>query len=125
MEFKPMLNIEKNEFKDRNLIKYLELLSQKYPNIGSAATEIINLEAILNLPKGTEHFLSDIHGEYEPFIHVLKNGSGVIKRKIEDIFGKSLMDSEKKSLATLVYYPEQKLELVIKEEKNISKLLNS
>ena len=110
-----MLNIEKNEFKDRNLIKYLELLSQKYPNIGSAATEIINLEAILNLPKGTEHFLSDIHGEYEPFIHVLKNGSGVIKRKIEDIFGKSLMDSEKKSLATLVYYPEQKLELVIKE----------
>ena len=120
MEFKPMLNIEKNEFKDRNLIKYLELLSQKYPNIGSAATEIINLEAILNLPKGTEHFLSDIHGEYEPFIHVLKNGSGVIKRKIEDIFGKSLMDSEKKSLATLVYYPEQKLELVIKEEKNIS-----
>lgn len=99
--------------------KYLRLLAKQYPNIAAASTEIINLEAILNLPKGTEHFLSDIHGEYEPFIHVLKNGSGVVKRKIEDIFGNSLMDCEKKSLATLVYYPEQKLEIVLKEEKNI------
>lgn len=98
---------------------YLRLLSKQYQSIAEAATEIINLEAILNLPKGTEHFLSDIHGEYEPFIHVLKNGSGAVKRKIEDIFGNTLMDSEKKSLATLVYYPEQKLEIVLKEEKNI------
>ena len=79
-------------------IKYLKLLSKQYPTIAEASTEIINLEAILNLPKGTEHFLTDIHGEYEPFIHVLKNGSGVVKRKIEDIFGNSLMDSEKKNL---------------------------
>ncbi|WP_411168305.1 fructose-1,6-bisphosphatase [Clostridium sp. MB05] len=98
---------------------YLRLLSKQYQSIAESATEIINLEAILNLPKGTEHFLSDIHGEYEPFIHVLKNGSGTVKRKIEDIFGNTLMDSEKKSLATLVYYPEQKLEIVLKEEKNI------
>lgn len=100
--------------------KYLKLLAKQYPDIAEASTEIINLEAILNLPKGTEHFLSDIHGEYEPFIHVLKNGSGVVKRKIEDIFGNSLMDSEKKSLATLVYYPEQKLEIILKEERNIN-----
>lgn len=99
---------------------YLKLLSKQYPTIAEASTEIINLEAILNLPKGTEHFLSDIHGEYEPFIHVLRNGSGVIKRKIDDIFGTTLMESERKSLATLVYYPEQKLEVVLKEEKNIN-----
>ncbi|MDZ7542632.1 fructose-bisphosphatase class III, partial [Clostridium perfringens] len=98
---------------------YLRLLSKLYHSIAESATEIIYLEAILYLPKGTEHFLSDIHGEYEPFIHVLKNGSGTVKRKIEDIFGNTLMDSEKKSLATLVYYPEQKLEIVLKEEKNI------
>ena len=99
---------------------YLNLLSKQYPTINKASTEIINLQAILNLPKGTEHFLTDIHGEYEPFIHVLKNASGVIKRKIEDIFGNTLRQSEKKSLATLIYYPEQKLELVLKEEKNIN-----
>ena len=111
---------EENIFiKDVPRQNYLKLLSKQYPSIAEASTEIINLEAILNLPKGTEHFLSDIHGEYEPFIHVLKNGSGVVKRKIEDIFGNSLMESEKKSLATLVYYPEQKLEIVLKEEKNI------
>ena len=109
-------NIFVNDISRQN---YLKLLSKQYPSIAEASTEIINLEAILNLPKGTEHFLSDIHGEYEPFIHVLKNGSGVVKRKIEDIFGNSLMESEKKSLATLVYYPEQKLEIVLKEEKNI------
>ncbi|MDV4151059.1 fructose-1,6-bisphosphatase [Clostridium sp. AL.422] len=112
---------EENIFiKDVPRQNYLKLLSKQYPSIAEASTEIINLEAILNLPKGTEHFLSDIHGEYEPFIHVLKNGSGVVKRKIEDIFGNSLMESEKKSLATLVYYPEQKLEIVLKEEKNIN-----
>ncbi len=102
-----------------NNLRYLTLLSEKYPTINKASTEIINLKAILNLPKGTEHFLTDIHGEYEPFIHVLKNASGVIKRKIEDIFGNRLRQSEKKSLATLIYYPEQKLEIVLKQEKNI------
>lgn len=100
-------------------LRYLSLLSKQYPTIHSACTEIINLQAILNLPKGTEHFLTDIHGEYEPFIHVLKNASGVIKRKINDIFGTALRESEKKSLATLIYYPEQKLELTLKEEPNI------
>ena len=100
-------------------IKYLRLLSNQYPTIAAACTEIINLQAILNLPKGTEHFLTDIHGEFEPFIHVLKNASGVIKRKINDIFGNSLRQSDIKSLATLIYYPEQKLELMLKDEKNI------
>lgn len=104
---------------EKNL-KYLKLLSRQYPNIASACTEIINLQAILNLPKGTEHFLSDIHGEYEAFTHVLRNASGVIKRKIDDIFGNSLRDSEKRDLATLIYYPEQKIELTIKAEKNIN-----
>ena len=105
------------EFQDK--LKYLKLLSNQYPTIDDACTEIINLQAILNLPKGTEHFLSDIHGEYEPFVHVLKNASGVIKRKIDDIFGNSLSQRDRKSLATLIYYPEQKLELIIKSEQNI------
>lgn len=107
-----MKNIEKE-------LKYLKVLSKQYPSISKASTEIINLEAILNLPKGTEHFISDIHGEYEQFVHILKNGSGVIKRKIEELFSNSIRDSEKKTLATLVYYPEQKLELIKKEEDNI------
>lgn len=100
-------------------LRYLNLLSKQYPTIAAACTEIINLQAILNLPKGTEHFLTDIHGEYEPFIHVLKNASGVIKRKINDIFGNSLRQKDIKSLATLIYYPEQKLELMLKDEQNI------
>ena len=107
-----MKNIEKE-------LKYLKVLSKQYPSISKASTEIINLKAILNLPKGTEHFISDIHGEYEQFVHILKNGSGVIKRKIEELFSNSIRDSEKKTLATLVYYPEQKLELIEKEEDNI------
>jgi len=102
-----------------NNLKYIKLLSKQYPSISKASEEIINLEAILNLPKGTEHFLTDIHGEYEPFVHVLKNGSGVIKRKIEELFANNLRESEKKMLATLVYYPEQKLELIAKEEADI------
>ncbi len=107
-----------NEQMDIDL-RYLSLFSKQYPTIHSACTEIINLQAILNLPKGTEHFLTDVHGEYEPFIHVLKNASGVIKRKIDDIFGNTLRESEKKSLATLIYYPEKKLEITLKEEANI------
>lgn len=97
-------------------LKYLKLLSKQYSSISEASAEIINLKAILNLPKGTEHFLSDIHGEYEPFVHVLKNASGVVKRKIEELFGNSMIESERRKLATLVYYPEQKLDLIEKEE---------
>jgi len=100
-------------------LRYLKLLASKYPTIPDACTEIINLEAILNLPKGTEHFLTDIHGEYESFTHVLRNASGVIKRKINDIFGNSLRETEKKELATIIYYPEQKLDLALREESDI------
>lgn len=99
--------------------KYLKLLAKQYPNITSASTEIINLQAILNLPKGTEHFVSDIHGEYEAFSHVLRNASGVIKNHITYIFGTSLRDSEKKTLATLIYYPEQKLEEIKSRESDM------
>lgn len=110
-------NISDKELYEK--MDYLKLLSKLYPNISKASTEIINLEAILNLPKGTEHFITDIHGEYEPFVHVLKNGSGVIKRKIDELFDGELMEDEKKKLATLVYYPEQKLEYIEKETENI------
>ncbi|CVI72699.1 Fructose-1,6-bisphosphatase class 3 [Eubacteriaceae bacterium CHKCI004] len=91
-------------------LKYLESLATQYPNIARASTEIINLQAILNLPKETEHFVSDIHGEYEQFLHILRNGSGAIRNKIEDVFGNTLSARDKKSLAALVYYPEQKVE---------------
>jgi len=100
-------------------IDYLKLLSKQYPTIDAASTEIINLQAIIDLPKGTEHFMSDIHGENESFNHVLKNASGVIKRKIDERYGNSLRDHEKKKLATLIYYPEQKVEMMLRKEKNI------
>jgi len=100
-------------------LRYLKLLSRQFPTIASACTEIINLQAILNLPKSTEHFLSDIHGEYEPFNHVLRNGSGNIKRKITEVFGDLLSEKEIKALSTLIYYPEQKLEIIHKQEENI------
>ena len=100
-------------------LRYLQLLSRSFPTIADASTEIINLEAILNLPKGTEHFLSDVHGEYEAFIHVLRNASGAIKRKVNEIFSTTLRESEKKELCTLIYYPEAKLELVKAKEKEI------
>lgn len=90
-------------------IDYLELLSDEYPTIQAVSAEIINLQAILNLPKGTEHFMSDLHGEYEAFLHVLKNASGVIKNKIDMLYINTLSEQERKLLATLVYYPEQKL----------------
>ena len=92
--------------------RYLQLLSQSFPTIADASTEIINLEAIANLPKGTEHFLADIHGEYQAFQHVLKNASGNIKRKVNELFGDTLRSTEKRELCTLIYYPEQKLGLV-------------
>ena len=93
-------------------IHYLNLLAKSFPNIAAASTEIINLSAILNLPKGTEHFLADIHGEHEAFLHVLKNASGRISRKVDEIFGEYMPLAAKKELCTLIYYPEQKLELV-------------
>lgn len=99
--------------------RYLERLSDIYPTIASAATEIINLQAILNLPKGTENFLTDIHGEYEAFAHVLKNGSGSVRRKIDDVFGNTLSTRDKQSLATLVYYPKEKIAEVKKTESNM------
>lgn len=94
-----------NEKQFQNNKRFLELLSDKFPNKKAARTEIINLEAILNLPKGTEHFMSDIHGEFETFKHVLSNGSGVIRRRINDIFGDELSDEQKNDFAMLIYYP--------------------
>ncbi|MCI8640228.1 MAG: fructose-1,6-bisphosphatase [Coprococcus sp.] len=99
--------------------KYLERLAELFPNIAAASTEIINLQAILNLPKGTEHFLTDIHGEYEAFAHVLKNGSGSVKRKIDDVFANTMSSRDKQTLATLVYYPREKMERIKKEEPNM------
>ncbi len=100
-------------------LRYLQLLSRSFPTIADASTEIINLEAILNLPKGTEHFLTDIHGEYEAFQHVLKNASGAVKRKVNEIFGNTLREAEKKEICTLIYYPEEKLQLVKAREKDL------
>lgn len=94
-------------------------MSKQYRNIAAASTEIINLQSIMNLPKGTEHFLTDIHGEYEQFNHVLKNASGSVRKKIDEEFGNTLSSRDKRSLATLIYYPEEKLELIIKEEENL------
>ena len=99
--------------------RYLERLSQLYPTIAKASTEIINLQAILNLPKGTEHFLTDIHGEYEAFSHVLRNGSGAVRKKIDDVFGHTLTTADKRALATLIYYPEEKIEYVRKTEEDM------
>ena len=104
---------------DKIQLHYLEQLSEMYPTIGNASTEIINLQAILNLPKGTEHFLSDVHGEYDAFSHVLKNGSGAVRKKIDDVFGGTLSSEDKSGLATLIYYPREKMELVRKKEKDI------
>ena len=97
---------------------YLKSLSKQFPTIADAATEIINLQAIMSLPKGTEHFLTDIHGEWEQFNHVLKNGSGSVKRKIDEEFGNTLSARDKRSLATLIYYPREKLELILEEEED-------
>ena len=105
---------------DNNLEqKYLKNMAKLYPTVAAACTEIINLQSILNLPKGTEHFMTDIHGEYEQFFHVLKNGSGSVRKKIEEEFGNTLSSRDKKSLATLIYYPELKVYLVEKTEDNL------
>ncbi|MBS7347036.1 MAG: fructose-1,6-bisphosphatase [Muribaculaceae bacterium] len=99
--------------------RVLELLSQNFGNINAASTEIINLEAILNLPKGTEHFVADLHGEDEAFRHILKNASGNIKRKVKEIYGNDMRDSDLAQFCSLIYYPEQKLELIRSEEDNL------
>ncbi|MGN1266540.1 MAG: fructose-1,6-bisphosphatase [Dorea sp.] len=99
--------------------RYLERLSELYPTIAKASKEIINLQAILNLPKGTEHFLTDIHGEYEAFAHVLKNGSGSVRRKIEEVFGNTMVNRDKQALATLIYYPKEKMNRIKKTEENM------
>ena len=100
-------------------MQYLKLLSNSFPTIAAAATEIINLEAIMNLPKGTEHFLADLHGESEAFLHVLKNASGNIKRKVTELFAGDIRDKERRELCTLIYYPEQKIELIKAAETDI------
>ena len=99
--------------------KYLERLSEIYPTIAQASTEVINLQAILNLPKGTEHFLTDIHGEYEAFAHVLKNGSGSVRRKVDAVFGNTMSSRDKQALATLIYYPREKMERIRESEENL------
>ena len=99
--------------------KLLRVLAKQYKNVAAASTEIINLQSIMNLPKGTEHFLTDIHGEFEQFNHVLKNGSGSVRRKIDEEFGNTISSRDKRSLATLIYYPEERVEIAKKEEENI------
>lgn len=108
----------KRTFKPEEL-RYLKLLAKQYPTVQAASTEIINLQAILNLPKGTEHFISDIHGEYEAFLHILNSCSGVVKEKLDELFGASMPRSERDQLATLIYYPEEKLELISKQADDL------
>ncbi|HTN68765.1 MAG TPA: fructose-1,6-bisphosphatase [Dysgonamonadaceae bacterium] len=115
-----MINTTYNHEELKREIKYLKLLSKTFPNNASASTEVINLKAILHLPKGTEHFLADIHGEAEAFQHVLKNASGTIRTKVDEIFGQTLRDSQKKELCTLIYYPNEKLRIVKEKETNMS-----
>ncbi len=109
-----------NNYDIMNDMRYIRLLSNTFPTIAAASTEIINLQAILNLPKATEHFVADVHGEYEAFQHILKNASGNIKRKVNELFGNTLREVEKRELCTLIYYPEQKLELVKTSEPDIN-----
>ena len=112
---------EKQQYEDsiRDDLRYLELLSHSYPTIANASTEIINLQAILNLPKPTEHFISDPHGESDAFNHVLRNASGYVKRKVNELFGDQLDESDKRELCTLIYYPEQKLQLLKLEKRDM------
>ena len=101
-------------------IRILELLSRSFPNIESASAEIINKEAIMNLPKGTEHFVADIHGEHEAFLHILRNASGNIKRKVTELFENSMSKEEISALCTLIYYPEKRLEMAKAQDEDLS-----
>ena len=100
-------------------LHYLKMLARQYPNVQAASTEIINLQAILNLPKGTEHFISDVHGEYEAFQHILNSASGVVREKIDDLFGSSVSRADRDQLATLIYYPRDKLEEIARETEDM------
>ena len=100
-------------------LHYLRLLARQYPTVEAAGTEIIRLQAILNLPKPTEHFMSDIHGEHEAFLHILNSGSGEVKEKLEELFGNTMTQKDRNDLATLIYYPTSKLALVADEEENL------
>ena len=100
-------------------LRYLRLLAQQYPTVQAASKEIINLQAILNLPKGTEHFISDIHGEHEAFLHMLNSCSGVVKEKLDELFGNTISRQDRDNLATLIYYPEEKLAQVAKQEPEL------
>ena len=100
-------------------LHYLRLLSKQYPTVQAAGTEVIRLNAILNLPKGTEHFMSDIHGEHEAFLHILNSGSGEVKEKLEELFGNSMTQRDRNELATLIYYPQSKIALIADENENM------
>ena len=100
-------------------LHYLRLLSRQYPTVQAAGTEIIRLKAILNLPKGTEHFMSDIHGEHEAFLHILNSGSGEVKEKLEELFGNAMTQRDRNDLATLIYYPKSKIALVMDETEDM------
>ena len=100
-------------------LHYLRLLAKQYPTVQEAATEVIRLQAILNLPKGTEHFMSDIHGEHEAFLHILNSASGEVKEKLVELFGNSMTQRVRNDLATLIYYPAAKLELVANEQEDL------
>src|SRR5574344_1919402 len=103
----------------QNDIRFLSLLARDFPTVSSVTTEIINLEAILHLPKPTEHFLADLHGENDAFQHVLRNASGNIRRKVTELFGNTLREQDMRDLCALIYYPEQKLEYIKQQDKNI------
>ncbi|MBQ9143982.1 MAG: fructose-bisphosphatase class III, partial [Paludibacteraceae bacterium] len=92
--------------------RYLRLLSDRFPNADAVVTELINLHAILSLPKGTEHFVSDLHGASSAFIHMIKNASGVVRRKVDDIYGDSIAETEKRALCALIYYPDERIRMV-------------
>ncbi len=115
-----MDNIIKEQHFDHSELRYLSLLAKRFPTIMRASSEIINLEAIINLPKGTEYFLTDLHGEHEAFGHVMRNASGIIRQKVYDIFGNTLRESEIKELCTLIYYPERKIELIKLKEAELT-----
>ena len=100
-------------------LEYLKLLARQYPTVQSASTEIINLRAIQNLPKGTEHFISDVHGEFEAFQHILNSASGVVRVKIDELLGTTVPRSDRDQLATLIYYPEEKLEEIERETEDM------
>ena len=102
-------------------LRYLQMLSRQYPTVQAASSEIINLQTILNLPKGTEHFISDVHGEDEAFQHILNSASGVVREKVDELFSTSVSKADRDQLATLIYYPAEKLEEIYEEgkQKNI------